>query len=104
MCEFALSAFGAGLQSHHHHAALTFPDHSTITVENAEEEDRETFFKVQKVDVAIDGFALNIHDSQHYIRNWFARPALRGYIEKRFVEVVSRSLSPFGFARARHVR
>ncbi|ORY76232.1 Proteophosphoglycan ppg4 [Leucosporidium creatinivorum] len=60
----------------------------TITVENAEEEDRETFFKVKKVDVAIDGFNLSIHDSQHYIRNWFARPALRGYIEKQLIQVL----------------
>lgn len=60
----------------------------SITIENADEEDRESFFKVNKVEVAVEGFAIRIHDSQHPFRNWLARPALRSYLESSFISVV----------------
>lgn len=66
----------------------------TITIENASEDDRETFFKVNKVEVAVEGFAIRIHDSQHPVRNWLAKPALRSYLETSFISVVRPSLCP----------
>lgn len=30
-----------------------------------------------------------VHDSRHFIRNYFARPALRSYLEGAFISVVS---------------
>jgi hypothetical protein len=61
----------------------------TIEVENAREEDRESFFVVKKVEVAVEGFRIKIHGSQHPVRNFLARPALRSYLESSFVQVVS---------------
>ena len=61
----------------------------TLTVENATEDDRQTFFVLKKVEVAVQGFTIRIHDSQHPVRNWLARPALRSYLEAQFVSAVS---------------
>lgn len=58
------------------------------SVDNAKEFDRESFFVLQSVEVDVTGFNINIHHSQHPIRNFFARPALRTYIEARFVEIL----------------
>ncbi|KDE06435.1 hypothetical protein, variant [Microbotryum lychnidis-dioicae p1A1 Lamole] len=65
----------------------------TLTVKNAEESDRESFFKLTRVEVAVTGFSISIHDSQHPIRNFFARPALRGYIEKQFVSTLEEQIA-----------
>ncbi|SCV73759.1 BQ2448_6189 [Microbotryum intermedium] len=64
----------------------------TLTVKNAEESDRESFFKLTRVEVALTGFSISIHDSQHPIRNFFARPALRGCIEKQFVSTLEEQI------------
>lgn len=65
----------------------------TLTVENATEDDRESFFKLKKVDVAVEHFDVYIHNSRHPIRNFFARPAVRTYMEKQFVQVLEEQIA-----------
>jgi hypothetical protein len=60
----------------------------TLTVENADEDDRETFFVLKKVDVKIDGFSIKVHDSKHPFTNWLARGAVRSYLESQFISAV----------------
>jgi hypothetical protein len=36
----------------------------TLTVENAKDEDRETFFKLNKVECSIEGFKVRVHNSK----------------------------------------
>ncbi|KAI5479498.1 hypothetical protein MNV49_003440 [Pseudohyphozyma bogoriensis] len=57
----------------------------TLTIENATSEDRETFFVLKKVEVVIQGFTIKVRGSKHPITNWFARGAIRSYLEKQLV-------------------
>ncbi|KAK4051650.1 hypothetical protein OIV83_002790 [Microbotryomycetes sp. JL201] len=64
----------------------------TLTVENADEHDRESYFKLQKVDVDVSGFRIRLHDTGHPIRNFFVQPAVRGYLEKQFKAVLEEQI------------
>ncbi|KAK4056475.1 hypothetical protein OIO90_002618 [Microbotryomycetes sp. JL221] len=64
----------------------------TLTVENADEHDRESYFKVKKVDVDISGFKIRLHNSGHPVRNWFVQPAVRGYLEKQFKVILEEQI------------
>lgn len=61
----------------------------TLTVENAGDEDEESFFVLKKVQVAMTGFDICIHGSQHPLTNWLARGSLRGYLEVQLISAVS---------------
>ena len=61
----------------------------TLVLENADEQDRESFFKLKRVDVEIDGFEIGIRESAHPIRNWLARGAVRSFMEIKIKQVVS---------------
>ncbi|KAM0789677.1 hypothetical protein ACM66B_006539 [Microbotryomycetes sp. NB124-2] len=64
----------------------------TLTVENADEHDRESYFKLKKVDVDVSGFRIRLHDTGHPIRNFFVQPAVRGYLEKQFTAVLEEQI------------
>jgi hypothetical protein len=64
----------------------------TLVLENADEKDRESFFKLKKVDVDISGFDIKIRQSAHPIRNWLAQGAVRSFMEIKIKEVVSQKL------------
>ncbi|GAA5912574.1 uncharacterized protein JCM6883_005309, partial [Sporobolomyces salmoneus] len=70
----------------------------TLVLENAEEQDRESFFKLKKVDVEIHGFEIGIRQSQHPIRNWLARGAVRSFMEIKIKEVLEEQIA-HGFAQ-----
>ncbi|GAA6024258.1 hypothetical protein JCM11491_006377 [Sporobolomyces phaffii] len=70
----------------------------TLVLENAEESDRESFFKLKKVDVDISGFDIRIRQSAHPIRNWFAQSAVRGFMEVKIKEVLEEQIA-HGFAQ-----
>jgi hypothetical protein len=61
----------------------------TLVVSNATEDDRESFFKLEKVEVSIDGFNIRIRQSQSPVRAWFAQTAVRGFLEAKIKEAVS---------------
>lgn len=71
----------------------------TISLEKADEKDIESYFVVKDVKVEVAGFNIRVHHSQHFIRNFFARPALRSYLESSFVSAVSSS-SMYSFGPA----
>ncbi|KWU45594.1 Proteophosphoglycan ppg4 [Rhodotorula sp. JG-1b] len=60
----------------------------TLVVSNATEDDRESFFKLEKVDVSIEGFNLRIRQSQSPVRAWFAQTAVRGFLEAKIKEAL----------------
>lgn len=60
----------------------------TRAVDAATEEDQESFFTLKSVEVSLSNFDISIHDSLHPVRNFFAKPALRTYIEARFVDAL----------------
>lgn len=69
----------------------------TLVLENADESDRESFFKLKKVDVEIHGFDIGIRQSAHPIRNWLARGAVRTFMEAKIKEVLEEQIA-HGFA------
>jgi hypothetical protein len=52
-----------------------------VTLENADEDDTETFFKVKKVDVKINDFDFTISKNYRWFATWFAQPFLRAFIK-----------------------
>ncbi|GAA5971347.1 hypothetical protein JCM3765_007011 [Sporobolomyces pararoseus] len=70
----------------------------TLVLENAQEEDRESFFKLKRVDVEIDGFEIGIRESAHPIRNWLARSAVRSFMEVKIKQVLEEQIA-HGFAQ-----
>jgi len=52
-----------------------------VTLENADEDDRETFFTVKKVDVHISGFDYTISKNSKWFATWFAKPLLRAFVQ-----------------------
>ncbi|GAA5872596.1 hypothetical protein JCM1840_004849 [Sporobolomyces johnsonii] len=65
----------------------------TLILENAHDEDRESFFRLKKVEVNIEGFDIGIRQSSHPIRNWLARGALRSYMELKVKEVLEEQIA-----------
>ncbi|GAA5973038.1 hypothetical protein JCM11641_000376 [Rhodosporidiobolus odoratus] len=65
----------------------------TLTLSNATEEDRESFFKLEKVDVHIENFSIGIRNSQHPIRNYLARGAVATFLEAKTKEVLEEQIA-----------
>lgn len=65
----------------------------TLVLSNAQDSDRESFFKLDKVDVHLENFDINIRQSSNPIRSWLAKNALRGYIELKVKEVIEEQVS-----------
>ncbi|GAA5902285.1 hypothetical protein JCM5296_003972 [Sporobolomyces johnsonii] len=65
----------------------------TLILENAHDDDRESFFRLKKVEVNIEGFDIGIRQSSHPIRNWLARGALRSYMELKVKEVLEEQIA-----------
>ncbi|GAA5820864.1 hypothetical protein JCM3770_007274 [Rhodotorula araucariae] len=65
----------------------------TLVLSNANDGDRESFFKLEKVDVNLEGFDINIRQSSNPIRSWLAKNALRGYIEAKVKEVIEEQVA-----------
>ncbi|BGP20335.1 hypothetical protein JCM10213_007112 [Rhodosporidiobolus nylandii] len=65
----------------------------TLTLSNATEDDRESFFKLDKVDVNLEGFSIGIRNSQHPIRNWLARGAVASFLEEKVKEALEEQIA-----------
>ncbi|GAA6013470.1 hypothetical protein JCM10207_008861 [Rhodosporidiobolus poonsookiae] len=65
----------------------------TLVLSNATEDDRESFFKLERVDVNIDNFSIGIRNSTHPIRNWFARGAVSAFLQEKTKEVLEEQIS-----------
>lgn len=51
-----------------------------VTLENATEDDRETFFVVKNVDVNITGFDYQIRQNQKWFATWLAKAPMRAFL------------------------
>ncbi|GAA5865650.1 hypothetical protein JCM8547_007676, partial [Rhodosporidiobolus lusitaniae] len=60
----------------------------TLVLSNATEEDAESYFKLEKVNVDLTGFSLGIRNSTHPIRNWLARGAVATFMEQKVKEAL----------------
>ncbi|GAA5830171.1 hypothetical protein JCM11251_006906 [Rhodosporidiobolus azoricus] len=65
----------------------------TLTLANATEDDREAFFKLERVDVNIENFHINVRRSQHPITNWLARGAISSFLEAKTKEVLEEQIA-----------
>lgn len=64
--------------------ALQFGPHGVgfdVTLENADEGDRETFFTVKKVEVNLEDFDFQISRNRQWFATWFAKPVLRAFVK-----------------------
>lgn len=59
-----------------------------VTLENADEGDRETFFTVKNVDVSITGFDFQIRNNDHYIATWFAKAPVRAILLSQITQAL----------------
>lgn len=51
-----------------------------VTLENATDDDRETFFVVKNVDVNITGFDYQIRQNQKWLATWLAKAPMRAFL------------------------
>ncbi|GAA5911445.1 hypothetical protein JCM6882_005004 [Rhodosporidiobolus microsporus] len=65
----------------------------TLTLANATEDDRESFFKLERVEVNIENFHIGIRRSQNPIKNWFARGAVSSFLEAKTKEVLEEQIA-----------
>ena len=52
-----------------------------VTLENASEDDRETFFTVKNVSVTLSGFDFKVRENDQWFASWFAQPILRAFVK-----------------------
>jgi len=52
-----------------------------VTLENASEDDQETFFTVKDVQATISGFDYQLSKHEKWFATWFAKPILRAFIK-----------------------
>lgn len=66
-----------------------------VTLENADEDDRESFFVVKKVDVSISGFDYKISRNSKWFATWFAKPLLRAFILKNMTSALEAQIAEY---------
>lgn len=54
-----------------------------VTLDNADEDDQETFFKIQDVHVWMNDFDFQIRENNASFAAWFARPIVRAFVKVR---------------------
>jgi len=59
-----------------------------VTLENADEDDRESFFTVKGVDVSIEGFDYTLREHEKWFATWFAKPILRAFIKRNLTHAL----------------
>ena len=66
-----------------------------VTLENAEDDDRETFFTVKNVDVSLSDFDFNVHDNDHWLATWFSRPILRAFVKRNLCHALEAQVGEY---------
>lgn len=54
-----------------------------VTLENASEDDQETFFTVKGVAVSISDFDFTVRENDQWLATWFAKPVLKAFVKVR---------------------
>lgn len=52
-----------------------------VTLENASEDDQETFFTVKNVAVSISDFDFRVRENDQWLATWFAKPVLKAFVK-----------------------
>ncbi|EIW73522.1 hypothetical protein TREMEDRAFT_59695 [Tremella mesenterica DSM 1558] len=66
-----------------------------VTLENADEEDRESFFTVKTVQVDMSGFEFSISKNYHWIATWFASPLLRAVVKRNLTSALEEQIAEY---------
>lgn len=59
-----------------------------VTLENAGEDDRESFFTVKGVKAAIAGFDYQIRNNDHYLATWFSKAPVRAILQSQITQAI----------------
>jgi len=66
-----------------------------VTLENADEDDRETFFTVKSVSVSISDFDFNIRENNQWFATWFAKPVLKAFIKRNLTHALEAQIAEY---------
>lgn len=60
-----------------------------VTLENANEDDQETFFTVKGVAVSISDFDFKVRENDQWLATWFAKPVLKAFVKVSASQAIS---------------
>ncbi|WWC62487.1 uncharacterized protein I303_105083 [Kwoniella dejecticola CBS 10117] len=66
-----------------------------VTLENANEEDQETFFVVKDVQVWISGFDFEIRKNTKWLAAWFARPVIKAFVKRNLTHALEAQIAEY---------
>ncbi|WVF68948.1 hypothetical protein IAT40_003722 [Kwoniella sp. CBS 6097] len=66
-----------------------------VTLENANEEDQETFFTVKDVQVWISGFDFEISKNQKWLATWMAKPVLKAFVKRNLTHALEAQIAEY---------
>jgi len=66
-----------------------------VTLENADEDDRETFFTVKGVSVSISDFDFTIRENNQWFATWFAKPVLKAFIKRNLTHALEAQIGEY---------
>ncbi|KAJ9122286.1 hypothetical protein QFC22_001707 [Naganishia vaughanmartiniae] len=66
-----------------------------VTLENATEDDRETFFVVKNVDVNIAGFDYQIRQNQKWFATWLAKAPMRAFLRSNIIHTLEVQITEY---------
>lgn len=78
--------------------ALQFGPHGIsfdVTLENADEDDQETFFTVKKVDVNLQDFDFSVSKNKQWFATWFAKPILRAFVKRNLSSALETQIAEY---------
>ena len=77
---------------------LTFGDKGIsfdVTLENADEDDRETFFTVKGVTVNISDFDFKVRENDQWLATWFAKPVLKAFVKRNLTHALEAQIAEY---------
>ncbi|WWC88740.1 uncharacterized protein L201_003653 [Kwoniella dendrophila CBS 6074] len=66
-----------------------------VTLDNASEEDQETFFVVKDVQVWISGFDFEIRKNGKWLAAWFARPVIKAFVKRNLTHALEAQIAEY---------
>ncbi|WWD04803.1 hypothetical protein V865_002874 [Kwoniella europaea PYCC6329] len=66
-----------------------------VTLENADEDDQETFFVVKDVQVWISGFDFEIRKNNKWLAAWFARPVIKAFVKRNLTHALEAQIAEY---------
>ncbi|ORX33457.1 hypothetical protein BD324DRAFT_639861 [Kockovaella imperatae] len=66
-----------------------------VTLENAGEDDRETFFTVQNVSLSMSDFTFHVRDNEHWFASWFAQPILKAFVKRNLTHALEAQVAEY---------